>query len=677
MNRTLLSTGKKTLTICCCFLLLWSCGCLHAQNVPAKLLPVTVIGTETSVDYSNNTPSVTVNTKDNAFDSDLSTIFAAYERSGGWAGLDLGEAHVITKIAWCPRQGWAGRLLLGVFEGANKPDFGDAVPLRMITETPAEGTMTEGEVNCSLGFRYVRYVGPNDVRCNIAEIEFYGYPGEGDRSQLYQVAGLPLVVIHTVGAVDIADPYKEVYRKGIVSFISGNGTQFYTDSLEIKGRGNASWGFPKKPYRLKLFKKTNVFGLPANAKNWTLINNYGDKTLMRNLLAFDLSRRLELPYTPAGMPVNVFLNGEYKGCYQLCDHIEVGKGRVDIKEMEEDDTSLPKLSGGYLLEIDAYASSEISWFTSGQGVPVTIKSPKDDEIVPAQSGYIRAYFNEMETALFSAGYKNPVTGYRKYLDMETFIRHFLVGELSGNTDTYWSVYMYKDRNEDLFRFGPVWDFDIAFENDVRTYPINQNPNWIYASTGSEAANTRAMVNRLFTDAEFVARLKAVYAEYRDNGALTEDALLGVIDSYAAQLDDSQKLNFTRWNILNTTVHQNPRTYGSYEGETENVRTFVRERLQWMDRKLNYVPRTENPEDPETSAAETENFPEVYVWTRENAIYVEGISRTVRVEVIDTAGKTLFTTMTDVGTVIPSGKGLFIIVVSDKTGKRKTLKCAVP
>jgi hypothetical protein len=571
-------------------ILLASFGFLNvsgAQNTSAKLSANTVIGTIESVDYSTNNPSTTVNTKSNAFDGDMTTFFASYQRSGGWAGLDLGGKYVITKVAYCPRQDLAGRLLLGVFEGANYPDFGDAVPLCIITTTPSQNVMTEQMVSNSRGFRYVRYVGPNDVRCNIAEIEFYGYKDTGSNSALTRLANLPTVTIHTENAQDVIE--KDVYLKGIVSFISADGTDIYTDSLEIKGRGNASWGFPKKPYRLKLSKKTRVLGLPANAKNWTLINNYGDKTLMRNLLAFDLSKRLDIPYTPAGIPVNVFLNGEYKGCYQLCDHIEVGKERVDIKEMKPEDITLPKLSGGYFIEIDAYASGELpeAWFTSASGIPVTIKSPKDDEIVPAQKQYISSYFNEMETVLFSSNFKDSITGYRKYIDVETFIRHFLVGEISGNTDTYWSTYMYKERESDIFKFGPVWDFDIAFENDNRTYPVNNHSDWIYKS-GSAAGTARNIVNRLFEDTEFANRLKVVYAEYRNNENLTKDSLAAVVNNYSALLDDAQKLNFTRWNILNEYVHMNPRTYGSYAGEVDNVRSFLTARLDWVDKKLNYA-----------------------------------------------------------------------------------------
>ncbi|MDR2039626.1 MAG: CotH kinase family protein [Bacteroidales bacterium] len=652
---------------------------IKGQNTPEKLNG-RIIGTAECVDYSTGQQSYTVNTAANAFDGDLQNMFATYQRSGGWAGMDLGEKHIITQIAYCPRPEWGKRLVLGVFEGANHPDFGDAVPLFMISSRPEDNRMTAQSINCSRGFRYVRYVGPNDVRCNIAEIEFYGHPGQGDDSKLIQITNLPTISIHTTNADDIVE--KEKYLKGIVSVISENGTQIYTDSLNIRGRGNASWNFPKKPYRMKLYEKASLLGLPAKEKNWTLINNYGDKTLMRNLLAFDLSRRLEMPYTPAGVAVDVLLNGEYKGTYQLCDQIEVADKRVEVEKMKKTDTSLPKLSGGYLIEIDAYASGETSKFYSKlKNIPVTIQYPKDDEIVSAQSSYIKSHFEAMESALFSSNFRDPNNGYRKYLDMETFIRHFLVGEISGNTDTYWSVYMYKQRNEDIFRFGPVWDFDLAYENDNRTFPINSNPAWIYNSKGSAATGARDLVNRIFSDILFQNQLRSVYSHYRDKGILSEEALLKVVDEYAEQMNQSQMLNFMRWDILNKMVHQNSQALGSYQAEVNNVKNYIRERIKWMDKKLNYQPDSNpdpNPDPGPTTSAEEKYGIDTFVWVDYNTVYLKGLTDPVKIEVFDTTGRLISSKHTsDHQFSVSLNRGLYLIRSTNSSGKHQTFKCIVP
>ena len=544
----------------------------------------TIIGTTLSVDYTNTSaPSTTVNTRENAFDGDLTTFFASWDRSFSWVGLDLGTPHVITRVAWSPRNDGQGpkRVNLGVFEGANREDFMDAVPIYIINENGVIGRMSSADVNCSRGFRYVRYVGPSDARCNIAEVEFYGHEGEGDDSNLFMIGGLPTVSIHTEGNVEPYDKITDI--PSIISIIGDKGNNIIAQTGGTRERGNFSRTFPKRPYRIKFDSKQNVLDAPAKAKKWTLINNYGDKTLMRNLIAFHLSSVLEMPYTPYGTAVNVIMNGEYKGCYQLCDQIEVNKNRVNITEMKPTDNEGEALTGGYLIEVDAYAEDEISWFTSSNGTRVTIKSPDEDEITTEQSNYIRNFYSNMEN------------NWRTYLDTNTFLRHFLVGELSGNTDTYWSVYMYKQRGEDKLYVGPVWDFDIAFENDNRTYPINNHTQWVY-QYGSVEGYMRTLTTNIINDMTTKAQLIDIWDEARHNG-IDEESLLAFIDNMSEQLQESQKLNFTRWPILNQYVHQNPRIYGSYQGEVNNVKNYLKERITWIDNKLGYtfVPREPEPD----------------------------------------------------------------------------------
>lgn len=568
-----------------------TCAVLNAQTSP--LLTGEILGSSPSFDYNTNRSSTTVNTPPNAFDGDLSTFYASNARSNTWVGLDLGTAHTITGVGWSPRNDSNGakRVRLAVFEGANRPDFLDAVPLYMTSELGTIGEMSYADVHVSRSFRYVRYMGPNDARCNVAEVAFYGDPAEAEDPSdelLYKPTNLPLVVIHVEDAVEPSDKEHDWRMK--TTIISADGSEIVTDSGTVRLRGNASMGFPKKPYRIKFDKKRKVLDSPAKAKKWTLINNYGDKTLMRNLLAFDLSRRVDLPYTPFGTPVDLMVNGEYKGCYQLCDQIEVGKGRVDIVEMDSTCVEGEELTGGYFLEIDAYAYQELSYFNSNKGNPVTIKSPADDEILPVQKNYIRNYFNKMESALFSTNFKDPETGYRQYLDLESFLKHFIVGEFSGNTDTYWSTYIYKPRSDAQFHVGPVWDFDLAYDNDNRTYPINNLTDYIYASKGSYAGQMRSFVNRIIkSDATARERLEQMWAELRMSGKFSEEALLSVVDDYAAMLNESQELNFMRWNIMNTKVHQNPKIWGSYEKEVEHVRDYITKRIAWFDKKLKFDP----------------------------------------------------------------------------------------
>ncbi len=535
-----------------------------------------VIGTTETVDYSTFNKSTSVNTREMAFDGKLDTFFASWERSYTWTGLDLGSPHVITKVGWSPRNDVHGeeRVMLGVFEGANREDFMDALPLYIIKERGTIGVVSHADVDCSAGFRYVRYIGPSDARCNIAEIEFYGHQGEGDDSHLYQLTNLSTVSIHTLDGVIPFDKVTNIEAR--ISIIADGEQNLLSEVGSIRERGNYSRSFPKKPYRIKFEKKKQVLDAPAKAKKWTLINNYGDKTLMRNLLAFELSRRMGMPYTPYGRAVDVLLNGEYKGCYQLCDQVQVHKNRVDITEMTPQDVSGSALTGGYFFEIDAYADQEQSKFWSSQGTPVTIKSPEEDSIATVQYNYIRDHFNKMERQ------------WQTYLDLNTFLRHFLVGELSGNTDTYWSVFMYKQRDDDIVYTGPVWDFDLAFDNDNRTYPVNSKKDFIYRSGGSCTGNMRSFVDRIvISNAKAKTLLVELWDEARQGG-LSQESLVEYVDSMEAELQQSQELNFKRWPIMNNWVHQNPHIWGSYAQEVQNVRRFISERVEWMDKRLNYT-----------------------------------------------------------------------------------------
>ena len=187
----------------------------------------------------------------------------------------------------------------------------------------------------------------------------------------------------------------------------------------------------------------------------------------------------------------------------------------------------------------------------------------------------------METAVNASNFKDATNGYRKYLDVDTFMQNFIVGEFCGNTDTYWSVNMYKkDASDGVLFTGPAWDYDLAFENDGRTYPINNINDFIYCSKGSVASESvRTMVNRIVKqDTGARARLVEIWDQTKPK---LED-LNDYVDQTAQLLDESQQLNFKRWPILNQYVHQNPKTYGSYSGEVNNVKNYITKRLTKFD-----------------------------------------------------------------------------------------------
>ena len=538
-------------------------------EVLAGKLTGNIIGTAVSVDYNTGEQSFTVNCKENVFDGNFDTYFASYERSGTWVGLDLGSKHLINKVGYAPRPTQEHRVQLAVIEGANNPDFSDALPIHMIKNSAPSGQMTYEDVECSRGFRYIRYMSPNDVRCNLAELAFYGFEGEGDDSQLYQITNLPTVVINTEGSQDITS--KEYELSSNVYIISENGKDILsTSETGVRGRGNASWlYFEKKPYRIKFSSKQNVLDAPAKAKKWTLISNYGDKSLMRNILAFEVSRRVGQAYSPYCRPVDLVVNGEYRGCYQLCDQVEAASDRVPAKD-------------GYLIEVDSYASQEDLMFYSWNGTPVTIKHPDEDDITDEQKAFIEKFFNLMESAALSDDFTDPEKGYRKYLDLDSFLRNFIIGEFCGNPDMLWSVYMYKDASDGKLYTGPTWDHDISFDNDYTVYPINGHGGFLYCNGARAASDAiRNVTDRIIKhDPEAREKLIELWERAYEEGNLKDLPLY--LDHTAALLKESQELNFKRWDILDQRVHMNFQALGSYDAEVRYLRGVISERLILFD-----------------------------------------------------------------------------------------------
>jgi len=578
--------------------LLLSVSCLisPALSVLAQdgKLTGTVIGTESSYDYETGAVSTTVNSIANAFDGDLSTFVATYDRSHTWVGLDLGTPHVITGVGWSPRDSEEGpqRVLLGLFEGSNREDFMDAIPLYMITEKGTIGEISHADVNVSRGFRYVRWCGPADSRSNVAEIEFYGHEGEGDDSQFYQLTNLPTLSYHTYCGLEPYDKTTELESEMCIIYDGGTHIQEYPVLARERGNGSRDGAFLKRPYRIKFndgkshhMLKDSPLESPAKAKKWTLIPNWRDKSLLRNNIAFEMSRRLGLAYTPWIQNVDVIVNGEFKGNYQLCDQITVDPNRVGITEMMPEDIEEPFISGGYLVEITNPGGTS-SRFSSNRGIPVDIKSPDSDEIATEQFNYVRQAFNDMESSLFSAAYKDPEQGYRTHLDVESFLRHFLVGEFAGNTDSYWSVWMYKEREDSLFRTGPVWDFDLCMNNDRRVYPANGKSKWLF-NYGSVVSGMKDFVNRVLSDPYADATLCSIWAEMRRTKAFSSKSLFAYVDSLAQVIDESQKLNFTRWDNLGQLLTLQQFAPGTYEGEINIIKDYLEERILWIDNMLGY------------------------------------------------------------------------------------------
>jgi len=556
------------------------------------LLSGTVIGSEYSYDPASGGRSTTNYTRDMAFDGKEGTFFSAWDVSMAWVGLDLGTKHVITRLGFRPQTGTNGpnKMLLGVFEGANSEDFIDAVPLYLIGDTLERNTMAYADVNVSRGFRYVRYVGPANARCAVSELEFYGYESEGDDSHLYQVTCLPTLSIHVKDNILPKTRGEDFEARS--QLIYDNGTLVQDYPILFRVRGNYSSVPDNKAYRVKFndgkahhMMKDGINESPVKAKKWVLINSYRDKTLMRNPVAWEMSQRVGLKWTPWYQVVDLLVNGEYRGTYTLADHVSVHEGRIELTEMTAEDVTEETITGGYFVEVDNNASREPYWFTSDHGNPITVHDPDEDVIQPAQFDYIKNAWNSMENHVYTDGSSSDTDGFGRYLDLDSFLKYFLASEYNGNTDMLCQVFFYKERGDDHFYTGPVWDHELALDDDITVYPGNERSDWTFKVR--DTGNFSYFVNLVISDNNVMALLQTLWAELRDANRFVPEEVAACVDSLRQQVRASARLNFMRWPYLNQYISLTPEIRGSWEKEVDVVRDYVYGRVAWMDKKLGY------------------------------------------------------------------------------------------
>ena len=513
----------------------------------------------------------------NAFDGSLETEFKSTSKNG-WVGLEFSSPVKISQIGWA-QKGNSKSYLLGIFEGSNDKSFFDAIPIYMITSEGKSGQINLVEVSCTQTFKYIRYIGPDGKNSVIAQIEVYGESSDAEVTEpqkLFQPTNLPLVVINTENGALPPDKDKETEVKSNIIIIK-DGKINVKETGTIKYRGNSTLDPAKKALRLKFDQKTNVLGLPAKAKKWVLFANMYDKTLLRNRIGYKMSTLFGLKYTPACNHVDVIINGDFKGNYLLCDQIEVNENRVEITKMDNSDAKEPEITGGYLIEGDAFAEKEPSYFKTNKEILFAIKYPKSDDITKEQHDYIHNYFNKVESEI----YENNV----EHIDLESFARYFLIQDFAGNIDGIWSsFYLTKERGDDKIYFGPIWDLDLAFDNDIFLYPTNEKKNFAFKYVYSNGS-AQELVMKLLSNESLLKKIKDVWKEMTNSG-FTKEAMISFIKEQVELINESQKLNFIRWDILNQKQFLQPAARGSYEAEIKYIEEFIENRFSIFGEIIN-------------------------------------------------------------------------------------------
>ncbi len=394
------------------------------------------------------------------------------------------------------------------------------------------------------------------------------------RIQLFPDAGIPVFWIDTESNQSIVSKDDYIDATLRVDPRTGHEQESRLIATEIRGRGNSTWGMPKKPYRMKFNDKESLLGFGAT-KNWVLLANYADKTLLRNHLTFEMGHQLMPGFTPRTRFVEVYLNGQYEGVYHLTDQIRVEDDRVAIDELDEDEVDEETITGGYLLEIDERLDAD-RWFHSAvMRFPFTFKSPEEPN--DAQFDYITNYIATVEAILTDPAIAERTAEYEALIDVASFVNFYIISELVRNNDTGGgglSIYMHKPRGGKL-AMGPLWDFDIAMGN------INYNGNdapegwWIKTSNRWYAA--------LFNDPKFA---QAVKVRWQEVMPALRNSIMAHIDATAfGTLHLAQQRNFERWDILNEYVWPNAVVTGSYEGEVDYLKEWLTTRIAWMDSEI--------------------------------------------------------------------------------------------
>ena len=279
-----------------------------------------------------------------------------------------------------------------------------------------------------------------------------------------------------------------------------------------------------------------------------------------------------MKYTIKCQPIDIICNGQYQGNYILCEQVEVKKNKINIKKMNESCINYPDITGGYLLEIDAYAYLEKSKFISNKNNYVTIKYPKEKKIMPEQHMYIENKFNEIERKIYK--------GDLSKIDIDSFVKYFLIQELCA----YWSVKMYKERNDEHLYFGPVWDFDTAFDNNALFVPINNYKKFLF-DYANLIGGIGKLIEKILIDKDVTKKIKSLW-KYVFENKLKDDYMNKKIDELVKTINESQRLNFIRWKILDKYFsYNNPVIRYTYENEIIFLKEFIKDRIEWMN---NYI-----------------------------------------------------------------------------------------
>lgn len=405
-------------------------------------------------------------------------------------------------------------------------------------------------------------------------------------------SNLPLVLIHPFGK------YISAYAKTPVALRvidTQNGRSTLTGPADYDGaatvniRGFSTLRQPKNSYTVNLRDangdklRVSLLGLPKEA-DWVLYAPYADKSLIRDVLAYELSNQMGR-YAPRTRFVEVFVHrygarlnrSDYQGVYVLAEKITRAKHRVNVQELTPSDNEEPAISGGYIIKRDHSQRREPGFTTSLRGVEFNYVYPEPDEITPQQRAWIARYMNELERAIYGPDFRDPKKGYAAYLDVDSFIDHHWLVEMSKNIDGLrYSVFLHKDRGGKLV-VGPPWDWNLSWGN--ADYQDGWRPEGWYFELLRE--HEVCWFRRLSQDPDFRQRTIDRWWDLRRQVFNTSN-IWARIDRWAELLDEAQQRNYRRWPILGRRVNPNYFVGRTYQEEIRWLKQWIAQRNAWID-----------------------------------------------------------------------------------------------
>ena len=377
----------------------------------------------------------------------------------------------------------------------------------------------------------------------------------------------------------------------------------YEGDIALRYRGNSTFNDSrKKAYSLRTLeqplrrcynkKKVNILGMGKD-NNWALLAPYSDKSMMRDLLAFEISRPW-MEYVPQGRYCELFLDSTYYGVYILCEVVSKGKHRLNLDDPENRGDAV---TGGYLLEVDC---SDEQTYTSkfhpviADGTPlrdrrilIQYKHPDFEEMSSAQLNYIQGCIDRMERALAAGNYNSVI-------DVMSFIDYQIATELGHNVDGYrlsGKFYKRRDSVDPRFKMA-LWDMNQAYGNTNRLDGWRTD-TWIYQSNDLMYREGETYLipfwwQRLNSDPQYTARLKERWAQYRTSN-LDEEVLMATVDSMANVLTccgaiDRNSQAWPRWGVW---VWPNKYVAKDFADELSYLKQWLHDRLAWMDQQLGF------------------------------------------------------------------------------------------